>query len=354
MTTVHADVLDLLHDDIAGTPEALRRFLERQSDHVLATAEACFRRDIGWILVAGRGSSDNVGRYGSYLFGAQCGLPVMTASPSLFTRYGNPPRLDGALVVAISASGRSRDVVSVVEEGRRQGRPTVAITNDPDSPIAEAAEFVVPLEAGDERGPTATRTYVASLAACALLAACAHRADDLLGEVERLPDAIASTLVDVDGIPGAAGVIAGASRVSVVGRGYNLATSNELALKLSAVTRTAALSYSAADLLRGPSARQHPSPVILVATSGRVLSDVIDLLPELREREVPTVVLSDIDEVLAEADHPVDLPTGVREWLSPLTAIVPAQRLAIEVARRQEVPIDLDPGIDPAIDLPEV
>lgn len=334
MALVTAAPLDALQTDVDEVPEVLAGFLEHRWDDV-ATIAAAIGRDVRWVLTVARGSSDNASRYGGYLLGVDRGLPVMPASPSLFTRYGTPPRLDGAVIVAVSASGRSRDVVSVVEEARRQGRPTVAVTNDPDSPVASAAAHVLPLDAGPERGPTATKTYVASLAAYAALTAALSGQPELRSELATVPEAIASTLGELDGIPGAAAALAAARRVSVVGRGFNLATANELALKLSAITATAAIPYSAADLLRGPAPLAQRSPVVLLATSGRVLSDVVDLLPQLREHGVPTVVLSDVPEVLAEADHPVELPTGIREWLSPLTAIVPAQRLAIAVARQQ-------------------
>ena len=127
------------------------------------------RRDVRYLLIASRGSSSNAARYAQYLLGRANRVPVAFATPSLYTLYEQPPRLDGALVIGISQSGESPDVRAVIEEARRQGRPTIAITNRPESPIADAADAVLPLEAGEERAVAATKTYLNSLGAIALL-----------------------------------------------------------------------------------------------------------------------------------------------------------------------------------------
>lgn len=336
MTLTHQSIVDALHQDVHDLPDALEALLVRSGPAAEEIAERLDRRDIGWVLVAGRGSSDNAARYGQYLLGAEQRWTVAQAAPSLYTRYGTPPRLDGALVIAVSASGASRDIVAITEEARRQRRPTIALTNVPESPLAGAAEHVLHLEAGDERAPTATKTYVNSLAAFGLLAAALDHDGRLRSDLEALPDRMRGSLRSATDLGGPAEEIARAPRVTVVGRGFNLPTANEMALKLTALTRTPAVSYSAADLIRGPVPHAGAGPAVLLAPSGRVLSDVLDLLPEFRQRGAPIVALSDIDDVLAESDHPIRLAGGIREWLTPLTAIVHGQLLALEVARRQD------------------
>lgn len=335
MTLTDGSIAGALHRDLHEQPDALDALVARSSEPAARIARLAARRDVNWVLVAGRGSSDNAARYGQYLLGAERRLAVSSAAPSLYTRYGTPPRLDGALVIAVSASGASRDIVAIVEEARRQDRPTIAITNVEGSPLDRAAEHTLFLEAGTERGPTATKTYVNSLAAFGLLTAAMEHAGDLRRDLEALPERMREALRTATDLAGAAEVIAGASRVTVVGRGFNLPTANEIALKLTALTRTPAVSYSAADLIRGPVPQAGAGPAILLAPSGRVLSDVLDLLPEFRQRGAPIIALSDIDDVLAEADHAIRLPGGLREWLSPLTSIIHGQLLALEVARRQ-------------------
>ncbi len=225
--------------------------------------------------------------------------------------------------------------MEVVTEARRQGRPTVAITNTPDSPLGEAVEHVLSLHAGEEKAPTATKTYSCSLAAFALLSAALDRDESLREELFRLPDVLAETLGQAEAYRQAADAFSAVPRTSVIGRGFNLATAHEIALKLTALTHTAGQSYSAADLITGPVAVAGDGPVVLVAPSGRVLSDVVDLIPRLRPRFRSLATISDVPEVLDEADVALPLPRGVREWLSPITAVLPGQLLALEVARQQ-------------------
>src|SRR5206468_8051908 len=130
-----------------------------QSARAREIAPLLRRDDVRYILIASRGSSSNAARYAQYLLGRANRVPVTFSTPSLFTVYGQPPRLDGALVVGISQSGASPDVGSLLAEARRQGRPTIAITNDAESPLAQAADEVLELEAGDERAVAATTTY---------------------------------------------------------------------------------------------------------------------------------------------------------------------------------------------------
>lgn len=144
-----------LETELREQPAALARLLDRQGARPELAAP--FRRDdVRYILIASRGSS-NAARYAQYLLGRANRVPVMFATPSLYTIYEQPPRLDGAVVVGISQSGASPDVGAVLAEARRQGRPTIALTNDPGSPLAGQADVVVPLEAGEERAVAATK-----------------------------------------------------------------------------------------------------------------------------------------------------------------------------------------------------
>jgi len=135
----------LLLGEIYEQPAAIRRMLSMEAERVAAISRQLSKREFSYALVAARGTSDNAARYGQYIFGAINRLSVALATPSLFTRYHTPPRLAGALVIGISQSGQSPDIASVIEEGRKQGAPTIAITNDLESPLAQAAEFRIGL-----------------------------------------------------------------------------------------------------------------------------------------------------------------------------------------------------------------
>lgn len=331
--------------EIREQPEALRRLLAAEGDHVRDVAARWRARgDVTGMVLAARGSSDNVARYAQYVFGVYNRMVVALAAPSIFSRYRRPPRLDGLLVGAISQSGQSPDVVSVVNEGKRQSRPTVAITNDGASPLAAAADAVVALRAGPERSVAATKTYTSSLGAVAL--ASAALADDAARAkaLAATPDGMAEAI-------GEAGApvppwLADAPACAVVGRGFNYATAFEIALKLKELTGTAAEPYSSADFLHGPvAAVGRGMPVILVAPSGVVAEDVAALVSVIRDHHARLVVISDDEALLASADLALALPRGTPEWLSPLVAVIPGQLLAWRLTEARGLDVDRPAGL---------
>src|SRR4051812_1906683 len=180
----------LVSAEIAEQPDVVARLLERQRPAIEALAAEVRRRRPPYAVLAARGSSGNAARYAQHVLGRLLRLPVALATPSLHTLYDAPPRYADALVLGISQSGASPDVVSVVAEGARQGALTAAITNAPSSPLASEAAHVIDLGAGEERSVAATKTYTASLAAIAALAADGDRVRT--AEVERLPAALAA------------------------------------------------------------------------------------------------------------------------------------------------------------------
>ena len=233
-----------------GAGPAARRQLPRLD----AWRTALRRGEIDGVVVVARGSSDNAARYAQYLWSLRTGLPVALATPSLHTVYGGRIDVRGKAVVALSQSGASPDVVAVLAAARDQGVPAVAITNDPDSPLARAATDVLDLAAGAERSVAATKTYTASVLAVAVLGlALGDPADDAarLAELAEVPDAVAAAIEGTGGIDAAAEVLAASMRGVVVGRGLNLGTAFEAALKLTELDGVA----DGAVLARRPLAR---------------------------------------------------------------------------------------------------
>jgi glucosamine--fructose-6-phosphate aminotransferase (isomerizing) len=283
-----------------------------------------------YAVLAARGTSDNAARYAQYLFGSLNRLPVALATPSLFGIYRTPPRLRDALVLGISQSGQSPDIVAAVEEGRRQGALTVAVTNTPASPLAETAENVLLLEAGEERAVAATKTYTAQLAALALLAVHLARDQGRLQALRRVPEAVKAALSLEQAIGQASQRYAHVAQCVVLGRGYNYATAFEIALKLKELAYIVAEPYSSADFRHGPVAIvEQGFPVIVVAPQGVVYDDVFALTRKLADRDADLAVISDRDEVLEMGRVSLRLPVPLPEWLSPFTCIVPGQLLAL-------------------------
>lgn len=337
-----------LKDEIAEQPAVAERLLTRGRPQIEAIADAIAGRirdrDVDQVVIAARGTSDHAAIYAQYLFGAHLRLPVALAAPSLITLYGVEVRLDRALVIGISQSGRSPDIVSTVAAARGQGAPTVAITNEAASEIAGTAEHVIDLGAGPERAVAATKTYTAQLIAVALLVtALESRLAPVDGRDAGLfgvPAALAAALETEPEAETVARRLKDANRLIVVGRGFEYATARELALKLKELARLPADPYSAADFLHGPLALVEPGhPVVAIATSGAAAADLDALLERLAELGVERIVISDRPAAIAGGALGIQLPQGLPEWLMPIVAIVPAQLLAMHLA--------IAKGIDP-------
>lgn len=322
-----------LFSEIHEQPQVLSRLLEAEDEPIQKLASAIRTRAISYVVIAARGTSDNAGRYAQYLLGAVNGLVVGLATPSLFTIYQQPPRFGNALVLGISQSGKSPDIVAVLAEARRQGTLTAAITNAADSDLAQEADHTINLQAGVERSIAASKTYTSELAAIALLSAHLKHDQGMLEVLRQVPQVVATTLSMNSEVSRIAQRYRYMRDCVVVGRGYNYATAFELALKLKELTYTIAEPYSSADFLHGPLALiEHGFPAIVIAPSGVTLPEMQGFMRSLKGREAEIIAISDSQDALQLADVPLALPQPVPEWLSPIPAIIPGQLLAMHLA----------------------
>jgi glucosamine--fructose-6-phosphate aminotransferase (isomerizing) len=256
-------------------------------------------------------------------------LPVALATPSLYTLYHPPPRLDGSLVIAISQSGESTDILAVVEEARGQNVPTLAVTNFENSPIARAADFVIPQHAGEEKTIAATKTFTTQLGALALFSVAFARDEARRRELAGVSDAVARTIVLASVAEEAARRWRTQSTCLVIGRGYNYATAFEIALKLKELAYVTAEPFSSADFMHGPIAViQQGFPVIVIAPRGAVYEGLIKVTQELGDRGADLAIISDAAEALRRGAVALKMTAGLPEWLSPIAAVVPGQLLA--------------------------
>jgi glutamine---fructose-6-phosphate transaminase (isomerizing) len=221
-----------------------------------------------------------------------------------------------------------------VAAARAQGCVTVAVTNDPASPMAAAATHVIALRTGEERSVAATKTYTTSLAAVAALAAGIAGDAEKTRELTGVPDALTRQLARLGGIDDAAEAAAEWTRLAVIGRGANYATAFEAALKIKELAQVAAEPASPADFLHGPVAMLDPGfPVLAIAPSGGAA--LRDVLAAAHERDADVTVIGD------GGLHVEPVP----EWLSPLCAVIPAQLLAVGAAERRGVDVDRPVGL---------
>lgn len=329
----------ILEREINEQPARVADFLKRETPRAKTIAQA-LRGRFTYIVIAARGSSDNAARYAQYLFGLHLRVQVALATPSLFTIYAAPPDLTGALVIGISQSGQSPDIVAVLVEARKQNRPTLAITNDPASPLAQTADFILPLDVGAEQAIAATKTYTTSLAALALLACSLIENGQHRTALEQVPHAMEQTLQGLETAMQRVERYRYIAQCVVIGRGINYSTAFETALKIKELTRVVAEPYSSADFLHGPIATAQPGfPVVVITPRGAVFDDTYALIRELQQRRADLLVISDDPSALVAANLALPFVAGLPEWLSPLVAILPGQRLAMQLT--------LEKGLDP-------
>jgi glucosamine--fructose-6-phosphate aminotransferase (isomerizing) len=217
----------------------------------------------------------------------------------------------------------------VVAAAARQGAPTLAITNDASSPLAEVAEFVIDLAAGPEKAIAATKTYTTSLLAIARLSIALApdplAATGLLG----VPQAMAAALQLEAKIAEVVQALRPLDRCVIVGRGFEYATAREWALKLKELAQVFADPYSSADFRHGPIALVQPGiPALVLAPDGATAASMAELVGDLEARGVETVVLADAGPAAGIGRWPIELPAGVPEWLRPVVSIIPGQLFA--------------------------
>jgi glucosamine--fructose-6-phosphate aminotransferase (isomerizing) len=323
----------LLWDEIHEQPAVISKLIAEECDRIADLGRKLRPKCCRYVYLAARGTSDNAARYGKYLFGGINRLPVALSAPSLFTAYQAPPRIADALVIGISQSGQSPDIVEVLEEARRQGAPTIAVTNDADSPLARAAEDVLLLGAGREQSVAATKTYTSQLAILAMLSLAL--ADQLCPEtLSPVVSWMEAALRAEPEAQAAAERIADSSRAVVLGRGYNYCTAHEIALKMKELSGVEAEPYSTADFKHGPIAMAEGGlPVLLVSVGATFRREMVELADRVRVQGARVVPLADNLPGMQPADSWIPLPPGEPEWLTPIAAVIPGQLLAFHLTR---------------------
>lgn len=320
--------------DIDEQPAGYERLLSSEHAGVIARVAAVIaERRPRHVVFTARGTSDHAALYAAYLTEIRLNLPAGLASPSAVTVYGARPDLSDALVVGVSQSGGSPDLAEVLRTARASGALTLAVTNNPGSPLAETAELSIDIAAGHERAVAATKTYTAELLALLMLIEGVRAGDGELPAEERsalarLPELAERTLSD-DTPARLAPRYRFAAQLVTTGRGYAYPTAREAALKLMETSYLPALAFSGADLLHGPLAMTDPDvPVLAVVGSGPGGRSMGEVLPRLGERRADVVVVGSAD-VGASARMAVP---EVDERYAPLLDILPLQRLALALA----------------------
>jgi glutamine---fructose-6-phosphate transaminase (isomerizing) len=325
--------------EMGEQPEALRRLADQFDTHV-STVRRVLRDPLAGVVFLARGSSDNAAVYGRYLAELSSGRPAGLAAPSLHTLYGTRAHYAGFLVVAISQSGETPEIVTVCSRLRNAGARTVAIVNDADSPLAKAVDGVIPLGVGPELAVPATKTVTGQMLAVAAVAAAIGPAPFDSRQLAAMPDAVDAVLADPDPATKLAGEWAGAARLFVAARGLLYSAALEAALKIKETTGILAEGISAADLRHGPiGVAAGDVPLLALDGGGPGREDVRAVAQLARERGAPVAICGDAPD--AELPLPQDTP----EALAVFPATVRAQQLALALATARGVDADAPAGL---------
>jgi glutamine---fructose-6-phosphate transaminase (isomerizing) len=314
-------------EEMAEQPARLRRLIAR-FDVIAERVRAAAPEPLNGITLVARGSSDHAAVYGRYLLEAATGKPVSLAAPSLHTLYDVAVDYRGQLVIAVSQSGATPEIVRTLQALQDGGGRGLAITNEPGSALARAAAETVELGMGEELAVPATKTVTGQLTAFAILASALGRAPFARAELDRVPRWVQEVLDDPVPSAAAAESLAGASQLIIVARGYLFAAALETALKIKETCSLLADGYSAADLRHGPiAAVTRGFPVVALSAEGPARSDVASLVEELRARQASVLTVG------SDPAADVSLPAAAPESLAPILAVVRGQQLAYELAK---------------------
>ena len=289
---------------------AVARLLAGNESDVSRWSENLRKRPPTVLVTAARGSSDHAATFAKYMIETLTSTPTLSASPSVSSVYATDLRLQGAVFLAISQSGRSPDLLAQAEAARRGGAQVVALVNDEQSPLARLADLLLPLHAGPERSVAATKSFICALAS--VLQICAHwtQSSSLRSALERLPEQLAQAFeLDWSALSTA---LVGASNLFVLGRGPGLAVAQEAALKLKETSALHGEAYSAAEVRHGPMTLVGPGfPVLVFAQNDPSRSGTLEVAREFSARGAQ-VLCADPDGPGAlpviESAHPACAP----------------------------------------------
>ncbi|MDJ0820245.1 MAG: SIS domain-containing protein [Paracoccaceae bacterium] len=281
-----------MRHEIREIPDAVETLLTKGADDMRAAAAALAAHDPAFLISVARGSSDHAATYFKYACELCVGVPVASVGPSVASIYERPLKLRGSTCLAISQSGRSPDIVRMAEMAADQGALTFAMTNHPNSDLAQVCAHVLDLHAGPERSVAATKTFVTSVVAAVWLLAEWGGDDALRAALKGLPEVLAQA-AEADWSALGAQLVSKQS-LYCLGRGPAYAISNEAALKFKETCRLHAESYSSAEVLHGPvSIVEEGFPVIGLAASDRAEAALVEVVDNLADKGAEVFVTSD-------------------------------------------------------------
>lgn len=319
--------------EMAEQPAALEQLVARLPE-ITAALRTVTDESIPGVAFLARGSSDNAALFARYAIGLSTGLPTVLLAPSLTTTLGaKPRRFDRWLLVAISQSGATPEIVDAAATFRAAGATVVAVTNTEGSPLTATADLAIGLGVGAERAVPATKTVTAQMVVGIALAAALRGGVGVPEEVGAVPAAVAAVLADAEPIDRLAGELAEMRRLSVVGRGFAYPAALETALKLQETTGVMAHGFSTSDFRHGPIRTSAPdAPIVALAGSMPTDADTLELWSLAEAHRAPFHLIG------TNADSLAGWP-ALGTMAEGILATVRGQQLALALARE----LGLDP-----------
>ncbi len=329
----------LMAAEMAEQPARLEQLIGR-FDEIVERVRAVAPEPLNGITIVARGSSDHAAVYGRYVLEAATGKPVSLAAPSLHTLYDIDVDYTGQLVIAVSQSGATPEIVRTLQALQDGGGRGLAITNEAGSALARAAGQTIELRMGEERAVPATKTVTGQFTAFAIATCALGRAPFTRDQLAAVPEWVKAVLDDPAPVAAAARNLADATQLITVARGYMYAAALETALKIKETCSLLADGYSAADLRHGPiAAVTRGLPVVALCAPGPARADVASLVDDLRARGARVLIVG------CGGSDDVSLPDSAPESLAPILAVVRGQQLSYELATALGLDPDSPPGL---------
>jgi glucosamine--fructose-6-phosphate aminotransferase (isomerizing) len=332
--------------EIFQQPEVIGNLVRSHSTQFEDLANQLRKNPPRFLIIAARGTSDNAAIYAKYLISGINKIPVGLAMPSLSTLYHQTPILHDGLVIGISQSGQTPDVLAVLEDAQQQGVRTVSITNVTDAPIADIADHNIVIKAQEEKSIAASKTFTAQLTAVAMLVAYLSDDNQLISDLDSLASYTEAALTQNPVTQAIAERFSKKDHIAIVGRGYSYCTVYEIALKIKETSYIVAQPYSAADFRHGPIALLEPGfPVLAMAVKGKALPDMEDMIASIKKKDADLAVMTNAKELEKFSEPAIRLPEEMPEWLSPIVGTVPGQLLALHLSLARGINPDKPRGL---------
>ncbi|MGR3660899.1 MAG: SIS domain-containing protein [Paracoccaceae bacterium] len=330
-----------MHQEIREIPSAVSNLLSDGRPVIEATAEKLHGIDPRFICTVARGSSDHAATYFKYAAELTIGLPVASIGPSIASIYGAKLRLADSVCIGISQSGQSPDIVKMAQSAAQQGALAIAITNEPESPLAQACQSTLAIHAGVERSVAATKTFVTSALTGLMLLAYWKQDKELIDAINRLPEHLENAVAH--DWPELRKALADQKSLFVLGRGPSYAMSNEAALKFKETCQIHAESYSSAEVLHGPVSIVEPGyPVLVMASRDASEKSIVTVADTLAKQGAQVFATSNIVQHakglgFASTSHPLTDPLAL---IVSFYAFI--ERLTVERGLNPDTPRNLN------------